>query len=222
MFNNYDVHKWIVGYEVGRNGYKHYQIRFTGNIEFERLKELFPDAHIEKCSETDTYERKSGYFICSTDNDSVLSCRFGKLRKNQRRILQQCNKQSDRGITVVLDKVGNSGKTWLGRYLYERNAGFYVPPTIKTTQGIIQFVASGYTEQKYIVIDIPRSCKWTTEMYEAIETIKDGMVFDARYNSKTRDIWGVKVLVFTNNEPKLDKLSADRWDIIDGEGKTLS
>lgn len=222
MFDAYDIHKWVIGFEVGKNGYKHYQVRFTGNIEFERLKLLFPDAHIEKCTEESDYERKSGYFICDRDNNSILSCRFGRCRTNQRRILQRVYKQSDRGITCVIDYGGNTGKSWLARHLYERGHGYFVPPTIKTVQGIVQFVASGYNGEPIIVIDIPRSSKWTTELYEAIETIKDGIVYDARYSSKTRDIWGVKVLVFTNTKPKLDKLSNDRWELIDGEGKTLS
>lgn len=217
-----DSHEWVIGFETGKTGYKHYQVRIKVGLTFVALKQHFPDAHIEQANEVWDYEKKEGNFICSRDNDSIISCRFGSCRDNQRRILQHCNKQSDRGITVCVDRMGNSGKTWLGRHLYERGRAVIVPCTIRTTQGIIQYIASAYRGQQYIIVDIPRSSKWTAELYEAIECIKDGLVYDTRYQGKMMDIWGVKVLVFTNTTPKLDKLSNDRWDLIGRDGNPLT
>lgn len=221
LIKNHDIHDWIIAKETGSGGYEHWQVRIRTNMTFEELQKALPSAHIEKSTVWCDYERKEGRYVQSGDNSLILSCRFGSLRENQKRILACLRRQSDRGITVVYDPRGNSGKSWLTRHLYEIGKGLYVPPTIQTVQGIIQYVASGYNGQEYILIDIPRSSKWTNGLYEGIEAIKDGLVYDTRYHAQMKDIWGVKVLVTTNTMPKLDKLSEDRWEILDANGQTL-
>ena len=218
FIKNNDIHKWIVAKETGRTGYEHYQIRLSTNRSFEDLQRVFVDGHIEQSTEWGDYERKEANFVCSEDTSDVLRCRFGKLRENQRRILREVYRSSDRGIVTVYDPCGGTGKSFLCRWLYERNIRFYVPPTVRTTQGIIQYVASGYRGQRIIVIDIPRSSRWTNELYEGIEAIKDGLVYDTRYSAKMRDIWGVKVLCLTNTMPNIDALSLDRWKILSSDG----
>lgn len=218
-----DVKHWIIGKEEGKGGYKHYQVRMDNRESFERLKMWFPTAHIEIASDNYGYERKEGDFISSEDTNDIRRVRFGELRRNQRRIIRRLDKQSDRNILVIVDEHGNSGKSWLTNWAYERNRAFYVPPTIGTVEGIIQFVCSGYAAgQPYIFIDIPRSWKWSEQLYTAIESIKDGLVYDKRYTSRIRNIRGVKICVFTNTKPKLDRLSTDRWDLIDADGLPLS
>lgn len=219
IIKTHDIHKWIIAKETGQGGYEHWQVRLATNLTFEQLKNIFPEAHIEQSTEWSDYERKEANYVCSEDTSDILRCRYGKLRENQRKILQQVYAQSDRGIHVVFDERGGSGKSFLCRWLFERNIGFYVPPTVRTTQGIIQFVASGYRGQRIIVIDIPRSSRWTNELYEGIEAIKDGLVYDTRYSAKMKDIWGVKILCLTNTRPKLSALSTDRWNILNAKGE---
>lgn len=222
FIKKHDIHKWIYAKETGQGGYEHWQVRLYTSATFDELKGAFPEAHIEQSTEWGEYERKEANFVSSEDTTDILRCRYGKLRQNQRRILRQVYRQSDRGITVVYDPKGNTGKSFLSRYLFERNIGFYVPPTVRNTQGIIQYVASGYRGQRIIVIDIPRSSRWTIELYEGLEAIKDGLVYDTRYSAKMRDIWGVKILCLTNSIPKLDALSMDRWKILNGDGLPIS
>lgn len=218
----HDIHKWIMAKETGAGGYEHWQIRIDTSASFEEIQSAFGCAHIEKATVWCDYERKEGNFVCNDDNNGILSCRFGRCRPNQERIVRMLERQSDRGITVVYDPTGNTGKSWLCRHLYELGRALYVPPTVRNTQGIIQYVCSGYRGQPYVIVDIPRSSRWTTELYEAVECIKDGMVYDTRYSAKMKDIWGVKVLILTNTMPKLDQLSKDRWQILDSEGRALN
>lgn len=212
---DHDVHKWVIGYETGRTGYEHFQCRIQTGVDFEQLKLWFDDAHIEQASDDWTYERKEGRFVSSEDTSNVRRCRFGKLRSNQQRVLDVLDNTGDREIVVWYDGTGNVGKSFLTRWLVERGRAYYVPPTVENAKQIIQWVCSGYQNQPYIVIDIPRSAKWSEPLYTAIEAIKDGLVYDTRYSAKLRDIWGVKILVLTNSRPKLDKLSTDRWIIIE-------
>lgn len=218
-----DIHKWIIAKEVGNDGYKHWQIRMQYRGTFNELKQAFPKAHIEEDAQDDySYERKEGNYITSEDGIGQLQTRFGELRSNQRTILDMVCTQGDREIDVIIDPYGNTGKTWLARYLYQRGRGFYVPPTITDARTLIQYVANGYSGEEIVVIDIARSTKWTNALYVAVETIKDGLVYDARYRTVVRDIHGCKVLVTCNVCPKLDKLSRDRWRLFDANGTPLS
>nr|QBP37125.1 replication associated protein [Porcine associated porprismacovirus] len=213
-----DVHKWTVAMETGSNGYDHWQIRFQVGKTFKQLKkEWGPKAHIEEASDTWDYERKSGMFFSSTDTPEVRKCRFGRLNWRQEAVVQVVQRTNDREIVVWYDPDGNKGKSWLLGHLYETGQAWVVQAQ-DTVKGIIQDVASEYINHGWrpiVVIDIPRTWKWTSDLYVAIERIKDGLIKDPRYSSKTVHIRGVKVLITCNTMPKLDKLSADRWVIVD-------
>lgn len=214
-----DIHEWTIGYEVGRDGYRHIHVRLNARGTFEELRAFFAGCHVEEATtEDDWYERKDGHFVSSDDTVDVRKCRFGRLRDNQLRILDMLNKQNDRGVLVWFDNEGGIGKSFFTRWLVERRRAYYVPPTINDVKQIIQYVCSGYKRQPYIVIDIPRSAKWTEYLYCGIESIKDGIVYDTRYSAKLRDIWGCKILVLTNSLPNLDALSKDRWTICNRDG----
>lgn len=209
-----DIHDWTIAYEVGRDGYRHIHVRLNARSTFEELQQSFPGVHIEEGStDEDWYERKDGHFVSSEDTVDVRRCRFGKLRPNQQEVLELLDRQSDRQVLVWFDSTGGIGKSFFTRWLVERRRAYYVPPTVDNSKQIIQYVCAGYKGQPYIVIDIPRSAKWNQSLYTAIESIKDGLVYDTRYTAKIRDIWGCKILVLTNTMPNLDALSKDRWII---------
>lgn len=220
FIHDHDIHKWVLGYEKGKSGYEHFQCRLQFAGDFSELKNGFPDAHISEASDDWRYETKEGHYITSDDNVRIRSCRFAQLRDYQQTVIELLDRQSDRGILVWYDKVGGIGKSYLTRWLHERRIAYYVPPTVKDPKSIIQYVCAGYNHEKYIVIDIPRSAKWDESLYCAIETIKDGLIYDTRYTARVRDIWGAGILVLTNTIPQLDALSIDRWDI--REGKELT
>lgn len=216
-----DSHKWLVGYETGKGGYKHIQARFNVSMgkddAFLCLKMLIPQAHLEECSDVWDYEAKGGVFVSSDDTKEMRQTRFGVPNFQQRCWLAECHNNNDREVTVVYDPAGSHGKSWLCNHLFETRTGFIVPPTIDTVKGMMQWIASGYKGETYLVIDIPRTLKWSDELYIAIESIKDGLVYDTRYNARMRNIRGVKVLIFTNTRPRIDALSKDRWVILNTE-----
>ena len=215
MIETNDCKKWIIAMEKGKGGLLHWQIRLqtSNKLFFEWIKKNIPQAHIEKAQDKWEYERKEGHYWTSDDTTEILSCRYGKPRHEQKNVIKALRTQNDRQVDVVYDPKGNWGKSWLIRHLYETGKACYVPPTMSNVQGIIQWVHSAYKGEPYIVIDIPRSWKWSEQLYVTIETVKDGLVYDPRYSANMRDIWGVKVLVMSNTLPKIDKLSSDRWRI---------
>lgn len=243
-----DVKKWIVACEEGRGGYKHYQIRLKtsnpdfygieekkvpvgfkeGRIVYEKKKykvgwlaENIPEAHCEEAQDLWNYERKEHHYVSSEDTREILNIRYGHLRTNQEKILERLNEQSDREVTVVFDQLGNHGKSWMAIHLYETGRAMVVPRASTTAEKLSAYVCSAYAGEPIIIIDIPRSRKITGELYEAIEELKDGLVFDHRYSGHCRNIRGVKVLVTTNEKMDINALSKDRWKIIDTNGEQL-
>lgn len=208
-----DVKKWIVAKEIGSGGYEHWQIRLQTSNEtfFDWIKNNIPKAHVEEATDTWTYERKEGRFWGSEDTPEILGCRFGQPNDFQKKILKRLDKQTVREVDVWYDPEGNKGKTWLTIHLWETGEAMVVPRASTTAEKLSAFVCSAYNGERVVVIDIPRSTKATASLYEAIEELKDGLVFDHRYSGKTRNIRGVKVVVFTNNKLDLKALSKDRW-----------
>lgn len=220
FIDSQDIHKWVIGREVGKNGYEHWQCRFEwldkdSPDAFKIWKDWFYSAHIEPARQTDNwnYEKKEGRYFAWNDNKDKTRQRYGPLRRNQSEVLALLDKTNDRQIVLWHDKNGNMGKSFLCAALWERRLGYYCPPYLTSVKEIIQFVASGYDEEPYIVIDLPRAMKWDKSLYAGIEAIKDGLIAEPRYHAETRNIKGVKVLVMSNTRPDLDKLSEDRWVI---------
>lgn len=221
-FIDNDIKKWIIGIEKSNKGETHLQIRCDTRYSLDEMIQRCSPDHVELASDNYEYEKKEGKYYASWDTVETLKARLGNLRPNQRRIIENLNTQNDRQIDVIVDTMGNTGKTFLARHLFNTGKGFYVPPTLQDGKGIIQYVASGYHGEPFIVIDVARSTRWNNALYIALETIKDGLIYDARYKTTIRDIHGVKVLVTTNTMPKIDKLSKDRWRIYDKNGDAIS
>ena len=249
-----DIHKWIIGAEVGAGGYQHWQCRFKTRLKpeeriegiewdlktatvkqkkrtvgpaeqfTEKLRARLGEGisiHTEECSDNWEYEAKEGAYLASWDTMEARSTRFGKPSWAQEVALQALRDTNDRQVVVWYDPKGNVGKSWLTNHLYEQGLAYCIPATMNNVEGIIKTVASlavkdrdmGYPPRPYVIIDIPRSWKWSEQLYTAIESIKDGLIMDPRYSAQPINIRGVKVMVMTNTMPKVDKLSSDRWVI---------
>lgn len=226
FFEFYDIHKWVLGRETGKGGYKHWQVRFQTTAfdktekvnDILELKEWFKQAHVLKASDTWEYETKSGDYFRDDDNPEILRQRFGEFREAQERVIQTVYGTNDRQIVVWCTEEGNVGKSWMCGALWERREAHYILPQ-NTAKGLIQDCASEVIQngkRPIIIIDIPRTWKWTEELYCAIETIKDGLIKDPRYGSRTVNIRGTKLLILCNSRPQLGKLSRDRWVILTG------
>ena len=91
MIDKYDIHKWVIGIEKGKDGLKHLQVRIRmrdGKDDHDRnafdvLKWYFPSGHFEPCSDTWHYEKKDfGRF----DLCDFLPYKFAGTRSRDRNI----------------------------------------------------------------------------------------------------------------------------------------
>lgn len=119
-----------------------------------------------------------------------------------------------RTIHWFYDPVGNTGKTWLARYLLANKLAYMV----KQCGGSYHFatimanaIASGW-DQRAIVFDLARSSE-DHAIYAPIEEVKDGVVTALKYQGGTLLFNQPHVLVFANFMPKVEALSLDRWQM---------
>lgn len=116
----------------------------------------------------------------------------------------------DRRILFYVDPIGGSGKSWFIKYWYTSHSD----STQRLSIGKRDDLAYAIDESKqYFFFDIPRSQSEFLQ-YSILESLKDRMVFSPKYTSYTK-ILGVNphVVVFMNEEPDRNKLSADRYKV---------
>lgn len=129
--------------------------------------------------------------------------------KFQRMLLQYVELEAnDRKLLWVYDAVGNTGKSYISKYLVHAKGAFY------TNGGKGTDITYAYNGEKICIFDYVRDSKDYVN-YGVIEQIKNGLLFSSKYESgmKTFDI--PHVVVMANFLPDRYKFSRDRYDVID-------
>jgi len=65
-----------------------------------------------------------------------------------------------------------------------------------------------------VIIDLPRN-NGNKLSYSAIEAIKNGLICNTKYETGNKYFNPKHIIIFSNEPPETDKLSADRWDIME-------
>lgn len=131
----------------------------------------------------------------------------------QEKVIEMSQVYDDRCVDVIVDPVGNQGKSALQAWLDFHNLGMNVPSFTEQTD-MIPFVMS-FPPSKAYLINMPKSQKKSRlgGFYASVETLKDGNLFDTRYKGRRLQIEKPRVFVFTNQVPDVSLLSQDRWRI---------
>lgn len=116
----------------------------------------------------------------------------------------------DRAVRFYVDKVGGTGKSWF--------QGWYYSTYPETTQllgvGKVADLAYAIDESKSVFLfNVPRTAMQYLQ-YTIFEQLKDKWVFNSKYQSSTKVLRTTPhVIVFCNEDPDEEKMSADRFDI---------
>jgi len=135
----------------------------------------------------------------------------GNLRLWQHRLNEIVDRDpDDRRIVFVVDPEGNKGKSWLVSYWL-------------TKRDDTQFMSVGKRDDLaysvdistcLFVFDIPRGNMQFVQ-YGIFEQLKNRVVFSNKYASQTKILLNTPhVIVFSNEQPDMHALSADRYKII--------
>lgn len=113
-----------------------------------------------------------------------------------------------RRVHWFYEESGNTGKSYLSRYLISKYSGFLC------TGGKVVDIQYAYEGQRIVILDLSRTkAEHIDHLYEMIELWKDGSFLSTKYESQTKHFGTPHVLVFSNFRPSTEKLSEDRWDI---------
>jgi len=116
----------------------------------------------------------------------------------------------DRSILFYVDEEGGKGKSWFQRYMLSN----YPDKVQILSAGKRDDIAHAIEAHKSIFLfNIPRQSMEYFN-YNIIEQLKDKMVFSPKYDSCTKILNSTPhVVIFSNEEPKADALTEDRYII---------
>lgn len=223
--------KWVFQLECGEeSGYYHYQGRMSLKVK-QRLPPYLQDARFSPTSK-DTFAFGDDFYVTKPDtridgpwtNEDPEVCpqyQVDSLRPWQQSVLDSLALPPGRTINVIIDNVGNRGKSTLVGWLEIHGHATNLPWT--GTYKDLMPVVLGSKNRKAFTLDIARAMRDhdTTEIYGALEHIKDGRAFDLRYAYRHVMFPTPHVWVFCNKPPKLELLSQDRWKFYNIVGDIL-
>lgn len=125
-------------------------------------------------------------------------------------------KPSERIIYWYYDKKGGAGKTTYAKHLYcEHGKSFiYLSGKANDVKCGVATAVNGGNPPKVCVFDFCRTSE-NFISYESIETIKNGIFFNGKYESSMIVFPVPHVIIFANFAPDTTKLSIDRWVVKD-------
>lgn len=226
---------YVIGFETGTLGTEHLQVYlyFKNAISFNQLKLEFRTAHIEKAKSgrvnNFNYCTKEGNYITNMDI-KLDSKSFNKMIKNecmkvykdviwknwQSMVLKIIDrKPHPRFVHWIYDKKGNSGKSFLVKYLCLTRENEIIIADGKKNDifNQVKIHMEKNLVPRIAILDVPRSClKYVS--YTAIEKLKDGCIYSGKYEGGKCIFPSPHVFIFANEYPNTDELSSDRWKIL--------
>lgn len=220
----YCKHKthWIIGFEIGKeNNTPHLQgyIHNKNPLDFNNLKNNLIGAHIEKAKGNDD----ENYRYCSKDGDFLTNMkaplldRLMEKYKNvvwkdwQQEVLNILEtKPDDRKIYCYIDHKGNSGKSFLCKYIDIKYNAIIAEGKKDDIFHQVAVALEGNLETTVVLIDVPRSQLGYIN-YAAIEKVKNGHFYSGKYEGKKCIFEIPHVIMFMNAEPNTLEMSMDRW-----------
>jgi len=122
----------------------------------------------------------------------------------------------DRYINFVYNPKGGGGKSTIA-ILASLKLGYIYLPFLRDYEKLMEVMLCeclGKTnDPKCVIMDMPRAISKDKleDVYGALESIKNGFLFDTRYHYKKCLIEPPNVWVFSNKPPVRNHLSDDRW-----------
>lgn len=123
----------------------------------------------------------------------------------------------DRTIHWYWRTEGNAGKTTFQKWIF-LNYELTIVLSGKASDmknGIIQFEQTNKTWPKIVLIDIPKSQDVQCISWQGIEEIKNMFFYSGKYEGGMVCGPSPHVLIFSNKPPPEERLSEDRWHIVE-------
>lgn len=173
---------------------------------------LINNPHLEACNGNESQNIK----YCSKEN-KVFKWGFPKPLKLinpdkewQIKILTILSSEpDDRKVYWFWSKEGGVGKSQFCKYLVANMNCVFIDEG-KKADIMYSIMEADMDKCNSVIFDIPRD-NGNKVSYKSIESIKNGMVYSPKYESKHKLFNSPHLICFANCEPEFEKLSNDRW-----------
>lgn len=116
----------------------------------------------------------------------------------------------DRSVIFYVDEEGGKGKSWFVKWFYSQHRDKVQVLGIGKRDDIAHMVS---INKSIFLFNVPRG-QMDHFQYPILEMLKDRLVISPKYNSAVKELQTTPhVVVFCNEHPDLEKLSADRFII---------
>lgn len=113
----------------------------------------------------------------------------------------------DRKVIWYVDTIGHTGKSRMADYIVWRLGGFAIP-----NGKSVDLAYALPDNPRIVVFDLVRKMEDHVN-YGFMEAVKNGTVFSPKFHSQVKYFPQPHVVIFSNFQPDLSALSADRWDV---------
>lgn len=208
--------KYMYGEEICPSTNKNHLQGFIHLKKPMRITEikLINKPHLEACQGNEEQNIK----YCSKDN-KIFKWGFPKPlklitpdRQWQLEILDIINTEpDDRKVYWYWSKEGGVGKSQFCKYLLSKTNCVFIDEG-KKADIMYSIMEADMDKTNLVLFDIPRD-NGNKVSYKSIESIKNGMVYSPKYESKHKLFNSPHVICFANLPPEIEKMSDDRWVI---------
>lgn len=217
------VQRYVFQEETGENGTKHLQgyVQFTGRkrpksifknqkIHWERTRNI--KASIEYCQKDDTRTGER-YYRGIEAKYSIKIRHWQPWMYEVKGIIEA--EPDERKIHWIWEPNGNRGKTIFSKWCFLNYPNVLVlsGKASDMKHAIVQYIQTNHVHPRTILVNIPRS-KAEYISYTGLEEVKDMFFFSGKYEGGSVCGPNPHLIVMANAEPDYDKMSMDRWKII--------
>lgn len=228
MARKHNAKKCVFQLEKGEKGTPHYQgYLYYANARFEKAvskhfgmwcQAAENDKAVERYAQKEKTKEAGpwGYGVKGFTPPVVEIEVLEELRDWQKEVDLLTNETPDkRTIHWYWEAKGNVGKTAIAKYLCVRKDALYVQGKAADVKyALAKMKADEKPMPKIVIFGFTRSNEHFVS-YEAIEAVKDGIFFSGKYESGMVLMNSPHVIIFANFPPEAEKLSLDRWRVVE-------
>lgn len=232
--------KWVFQEEKGDGGYEHYQGRISlfkkrrktevmslmRSIDMVVPNYLAPTVAANHTKEA-FYAMKADTRVAGPWSDADVVKRrvpeweapAGGWYPWQQKVIDSREVRCTRTINLVIDPVGNNGKSHLTMWLLMEDKACILPLLMDHKElseaACDDLMSTDNFDPRLVIMDLPRPVnkKALCGVFTAIEGIKNGLVCDRRYHFRRYMFRPPQMWVFSNRLPNMAYASGDRWKI---------